>query len=129
MSVITPQNAPLRTYLGYAPGKDEGAKFMAFDFTFDGTNDIEIPNDAFAQNGEFTTVQSMWFENPNNGQMRVQVRGSRQVLYMGPQTMGMLPIIGVQKMHFVASHDLAGVSARIILLNVPQPYFVTAITA
>lgn len=119
----------MRTFLGLAPR--ELPKFLAVDVAFTASiTEVSFDIGEVAQDNVFTVVQSVWIDNALNANPLVLTvsGGSNQKVRCPSFSQGVFPVIASGPQKFIASSGAVAITIPIILLNVPQPYFVWSVS-
>lgn len=125
--------AALPAYLGLAPRAANGApniKGVRVRLEFNATpDDIDFDFVLEAEQAIMSIVQAVWIENwQNAAPLRLQIGGFQQEIVCPSFSNGMFPVIASGPGKFKAITATASAVVPIILLNVPQPYFVHSVT-
>lgn len=118
-----------RTYLGLGP--KELPKALPIDLPFSLTiARVEFDTAMNQEDARFTTLQSIWIDNALNSDPLVITLngGSQQIIRCPSFSQGVFPLIANGNQKFIAQTTAKNIVIPVILLNVPQPYFVYSVS-
>lgn len=109
---------------GFAPRN--GPLAMPVPLIFTVANGGIIPFDLYKEQSQddIEFVQSVWVENhANPNPFEIQVLGTNQILKVPANTQGIYPLLAPSPVSLICRTSTYPLSMKIILLNMPQPYY------
>ena len=112
-------------------GPKEGPKAIPISLPFSAQiGEIPFDYNLLAEDAIFGMLQSIWIDNAlNSSPLTLTLTGGTgQVIRCPSFSQGMFPALANGKQKIVAATAAADIVVPIILLNVPQPYFVYSVS-